>query len=63
MTDKTKYKNVSLSHSTHQALVKLSKELIKPAKLSIAKTVEKIVLERNLKLTNQQKGDKKNDQR
>ena len=61
MTDKTKYKNVSLSHSTHQALVKLSKELIKPAKLSIAKTVEKIVLERNLKLTNQQRGDKKND--
>jgi|TARA_Y100001970_G_scaffold286549_1_gene408980 hypothetical protein len=61
MTDKTKYKNVSLSHSTHQALVKLSKELIKPAKLSIAKTVEKIVLERNLILTNQQRGDKKND--
>ena len=61
MTDKTKYKNVSLSHSTHQVLVKLSKELIKPAKLSIAKTVEKIVLERNLILTNQQRGDKKND--
>jgi len=61
MTDKTKYKNVSLSHSTHQALVKLSKELIKPAKLSIAKTVEKIVLERNLILTNQQRGDKKDD--
>ncbi len=61
MTDKTKYKNVSLSHSTHQALVKLSKELIKPAKLSIAKTVEKIVLERNLILTNQQRGDKNND--
>ena len=61
MTDKTKYKNVSLSHSTHQALVKLSKELIKPAKLSIAKTVEKIVLERNLILTKQQRGDKKND--
>ena len=61
MTDKTKYKNVSLSHSTHQALVKLSKELIKPAKLSIAKTVEKIVLERNLILTNQQRGEKKND--
>ena len=61
MTDKTKYKNVSLSHSTHQALVKLSKELIKPAKLSIAKTVEKIVLERNLILTNQQRGEKKKD--
>ena len=52
---------MSLSHSTHQVLVKLSKELIKPAKLSIAKTIEKIVLERNLILTNQQKGDKKND--
>jgi hypothetical protein len=61
MTDKTKYRNVSLSHSTHEVLLKLSKELIKPATLSIAKTVEKIVLERNLILTNQQKGDKKND--
>ena len=47
MTDKTKYRNVSLSHSTHQVLLKLSKELIKPATLSIAKTVEKIVLEIN----------------
>ena len=46
MTDKTIYRNVSLSHSTHQVLLKLSKELIKPATLSIAKTVEKIVLER-----------------
>jgi hypothetical protein len=61
MTDKTKYRNVSLSHSTHLVLLKLSKELIKPATLSIAKTVEKIVLERNLISTNQQKGDKKND--
>ena len=61
MTDKKKYRNVSLSHSTHQVLLKLSKELIKPATLSIAKTVEKIVLERNLISTNQQKGDKKND--
>ena len=61
MIDKTKYRNVSLSHSTHEVLLKLSKELIKPATLSIAKTIEKIVLERNLILTNQQKGDKKND--
>ena len=61
MTDKTKYRNVSLSHSTHQVLLKLSKELIKPATLSIAKTVEKIVLERDEAVTNQQQGVKKND--
>ena len=61
MTDKAKYRNVSLSYSTHEALLKLSRELIKPATLSISKTVEMIVLERNLILTNQQKGDKKND--
>ena len=61
MTDKAKYRNVSLSHSTHEKLLKLSSELIKPATLSISKTVEMIVLERNLILTNQQKGDKKND--
>jgi len=61
MTDKAKYRNVSLSHSTHETLSKLSRELIKPATLSISKTVEMIVLERNLILTNQQKGDKKND--
>ena len=61
MTDKTKYRNVSWSHSTQQVVLKLSKELIKPATLSIAKTVEKIVLERNLISTNQQKGDKKDD--
>ena len=61
MTDKTKYRNVSLSYSTHEALLKLSRELIKPATLSISKTVEMIVLERDEKLTNQQQGVKKND--
>ena len=61
MTDKTKYRNVSLSHSTHEALSKLSRELIKPVTLSISKTVEMIVLERGETLTNQQQGVKKND--
>ena len=34
MTDKTKYRNVSLSHSTHEVLSKLSRELIKPANIN-----------------------------
>ena len=61
MTDKTKYRNVSLSPSTHEVLSKLSRELIKPATLSISKTIEMIVLERDKVLTNQQQGVKKND--
>ena len=40
---------------------KLSRELIKPATLSISKTVEMIVLERDEAVTNQQQGVKKND--
>ena len=61
MTDKAKYRNVSLSNSTHEALSKLSRELIKPATLSISKTVEMIVLERDEAVTNQQQGVKKDD--
>ena len=61
MTDKAKYRNVSLSHTTHEALLKLSRELIKPATLSISKTVEMIVLERDEAVTNQQQGVKKDD--
>ena len=61
MTDKAKYRNVSLSHSTHEKLLKLSSELIKPATLSISKTVEMIVLERDKVLTNQKQGVKKDD--
>ena len=47
MTDKAKYRNVSLSHSTHEALLKLSRELIKPATLSISKSSVKVSLPRN----------------
>ena len=42
MTDKTKYKNVSLSHEVHGTLQYLSKVLLPGAKLSISKTVETI---------------------
>ena len=42
MTDKTKYKNVSLSHEVHGTLQYLSKVLLPGTKLSISKTVEAI---------------------
>ena len=42
MTDKTKYRNVSLSHETYSTLQFLSKVLLPGAKLSISKTVESV---------------------
>ena len=42
MTDKTKYKNVSLSHETYETLQQLSKVLLPGAILSISKTVESV---------------------
>ena len=42
MTDKTKYRNVSLSHETYGTLQFLSKVLLPGAKLSISKTVESV---------------------
>ena len=42
MADKTKYKNVSLSHETYEALQQLSKVLLPGAILSISKTVESV---------------------
>ena len=42
MTDKTKYKNVSLSHEVHGTLQYLSKVMLPGTKLSISKTVETI---------------------
>lgn len=42
MTDKTKYRNVSLSHETYGKLQFLSKVLLPGAKLSISKTVESV---------------------
>ena len=42
MTDKTKYRNVSLSHETYGTLQFLSKVLLPGAKLTISKTVESV---------------------
>ena len=50
MTDISKYRNVSLTHDTYNILVKLSKQLLPDAKLSISKTVEAIAQEKARKL-------------
>ena len=50
MTDISKYRNLSLTHDTYNILVKLSKQLLPDAKLSISKTVEAIAQEKARKL-------------
>ena len=52
MTDKTKYRNVSLSHETYDTLQQLSKVLLPGATLSISKTVESVANEYQEKLKN-----------
>jgi hypothetical protein len=47
MTDKWKYKSVSLKNSTYSTLNDLSETLVPGLKLSNAKTVEKLILEKN----------------
>ena len=59
MTDFRKYRNLSLSHRVYSALEKLSKELLPGAKLSISKTVETLVMERNLKAEDKSSKTKK----
>ena len=62
MTDRTKYSNVSLSHSTYEVLKKLSKELLPGgAALSISKTVETLVMDKMQKIINQNQKGKIND--
>ena len=56
MTDRSRYSNVSLSKKTHEALKKLSKELLPGnTPLSISKTVETLVMERILKIDGKSK--------
>ena len=50
MTDISKYRNVSLTHDTYNTLVKLSKQLLPDARLSISKTVEALAHEKARKL-------------
>ena len=62
MTDKTKYRNVSLSHYTHNNLVKIAKHKAKRAglvNLSIASTIQSITQEVIDNLYNQE-NEKKN---
>ena len=62
MTDRTKYSNVSLSHSTYEVLKKLSKELLPgDTALSISKTVETLVMDKMQKIINQNQKGKIND--
>ena len=55
MTDISKYRNVSLTHTTYNTLVRLSKRLLPDAKLSISKTVEALANEKDKKLNGKSK--------
>jgi len=58
MTDTSKYRNVSLSHSTYKKLEVLSKNIDPDVTLSISKTIEKIANEKVRKLNGQIKVQK-----
>ena len=47
MTDKWKYKSVSLKNSTYSMLNDLSKTLVPGIELSNAKTIEQLILDKN----------------
>jgi hypothetical protein len=53
MTDKSRYRNVSLTHETYKSLINLSKVLLPDAKLSISKTIEALTNEKAKKLNGQ----------
>ena len=55
MTDKNKYRNVSLLHATYNVLIRLSKILLPDAKLSISKTIESLANEKAKKLNGKDK--------
>ena len=50
MTDTTKYRNVSLSHSTYKKLETLSRNIVPDVTLSISKTIEVMASEKARKL-------------
>jgi len=50
MTDINRYRNVSLTHETHEVLTKLSKALLPDAKLSMSKTIESLANEKTKEL-------------
>tara|TARA_B100002052_G_C15805993_1_gene563546 strand:+ start:418 stop:609 length:192 start_codon:yes stop_codon:yes gene_type:complete len=50
MTDKTKYRNVSLSHKVYNDLIKISETKVDGVKLSISKTIELLTFEEKNRL-------------
>ena len=50
MADKTKYRNVSLSHKVYNDLIKISETKVNGVKLSISKTIELLTFEEKNKL-------------
>ena len=58
MTDKWKYKSVSLKNSTYSKLNDLSETLVPGLKLSQAKTVEKLISDKNKTKCNSQRDTK-----
>ena len=63
MTDKNKYRNVSLTHPTYKVLIGLSKILLPDAKLSISKTIESLANEKAKKLNGKDKIQEKYNSR
>ncbi len=56
MTDTTKYRNVSLSHSTYKKLETLSRNIVPDVTLSISKTIEVMASEKARKLNGKTQG-------
>ena len=50
MTDITKYRNVSLTHTVYSILIKLSKQLLPHEDLSISKTIGALAKEKDKSL-------------
>ena len=57
MTDITKYKNVSLSHSTYELIDKIRKKMVPDLILSRSQTINIIVKEKVKKLNGKLKED------
>jgi hypothetical protein len=60
MTDKWKYKSVSLKNSTYSLLNDLSKTLVPGLELSNAKAVEKLILDKSNTNCNSSRDTKEN---
>ena len=62
MTDKWKYNSVSLRNHTYPALDDLSETLVPGLKLSKAKTIEKLIQDKNKKCSSRDTTGEHNEQ-